>query len=179
MKLNKEVPTLIGLFIIAIATLVMFGGAFVYQAYAMAQLESIIYTQTPVSQDINYKNDEFGFKLVFPETWRNFSVLKQEWNGQEINGDKKYSGVLVLIKNPKTTQQQAYQDIPIMIFTKDIWAKVDGPNATIAVSAAPIGPAKIGENSKYVFATPPRWYGFDDAIGWQEAVEIIKKFKAF
>jgi hypothetical protein len=66
-----------------------------------------------------------------------------------------------------------------MVFTHDQWNMVSGPNPTVAVSAAPIGPEKIGENAKYVFATPPRWYGFTDAIGFQEAVNIVKTFKAY
>ncbi|HQK63761.1 MAG TPA: hypothetical protein PLF16_01270 [Candidatus Staskawiczbacteria bacterium] len=126
----------------------------------------------------DYKNEEYGFSLTFPETWNGYSVEKQTWQGQLIgNTAKKYSGVQIVIKNPQTTATQAWQDIPIMVFNKEIWKLVE--EEKVAVSAAPIGPAKIGENANYVFATPPRWYGFTDAIGYQEAVDIVKTFKAF
>ena len=52
----------------------------------------------------------------------------------------------------------------------------------VAVSAAPIGPTKVGENSKYVFATPPRYIGFADSLNTQQTTEIdeiVKTFKAF
>ena len=38
----------------------------------------------------------------------------------------------------------------------------------MSVSAAPIGPEELGQNTKYVFALPPRWIGFTDDIGWQD-----------
>ena len=37
----------------------------------------------------------------------------------------------------------------------------------------------IGQNTTSVFATPPRWYGFTDAVGFQEAVDAVKTLKAF
>lgn len=131
--------------------------------------------------DISYKNTEYGFQMTFPATWQGFIFQKNTWKGSKINGGKvgDYSGVEFLFKNPQTTTSQKYQDIPIMVFTPDVWAMVSGDNPTVAVSAAPIGPQKVGENSKYVFATPPRWYGFTDAIGFEEAVNIVKTFKGF
>jgi len=132
--------------------------------------------------NIFYKNTEYGFTMAFPATWKGFIYQKKTWEGRLINKQSNkpdYTGVELLFKNPQTTPTQPWQDIPIMIFTPDVWARVSGNNPTIAVSAAPIGPEKISENSKYVFATPPRWYGFTSAIGFQEAVDIVKTFKAF
>ena len=125
-----------------------------------------------------YTNDEYGFGVKLPDSWNGYSVEKQQWTGWAISGnDIKYFGVKIIIKNPNTTQEQVWQDIPILLFSKDQWKLVT--DEELAVSAAPIGPEKIGENSKYIFATPPRWYGFTDAKGWQEAVDIVKTFKAF
>jgi hypothetical protein len=127
-----------------------------------------------------YTNDKYGFQMSFPATWNGYSVVEENWGGQSIDGtNKTYSGTEIVIKNPQTTSKQQWQSIPIMVFTPDVWKMVSGNNPTVAVSAAPIGPARIGENSKYVFATPPRWYGFTDAIGWQEAVNIVATFKAY
>jgi hypothetical protein len=47
------------------------------------------------------------------------------------------------------------------------------------VSAAPITPSKLGENAKFVFALPPRWIGFADALGQDEAKDVPKSFRAF
>lgn len=125
-----------------------------------------------------YTNNKYGFKITLPDSWKGYSTEEQDWQGWVVDtGEQKYSGVKIIIKNPQTTSQQLYQDIPIMVFTPDVWQLVE--QEKVSVSAAPIPPEKIGENSKYVFATPPRWYGFTDAIGWEEAIQIVKTFKVF
>ncbi len=53
-----------------------------------------------------------------------------------------------------------------MIFTPVQWKQVE--DVDMAVSAAPIGPSKLGQNSKYFFALPPRWIGFTDTLGQDE-----------
>jgi len=137
--------------------------------------------QAPTTADWHtYRNTEYGFEITFPDSWKGYTVEVKNWEGHVIdNYQQTYTGPEIIIKNPQTTQTQQWQDIPIMVFTPDVWKMVSGNNPTVAVSAAPIGPAKIGENSKYVLATPPRWYGFTDAIGIDEALNIIKTFKAF
>jgi hypothetical protein len=124
-----------------------------------------------------YSNSIYGFKMEFIDSWKGFAVDTTVWNGRLIDGDKAYSGPLLVFKNPNTTPAQSWQNIPIMVFTHDVWDMV--VQEKVVVSAAPIGPSKVGENSNYVFATPPRWYGFTDAIGFEEAVEIVKTFKSF
>jgi len=128
----------------------------------------------------NYKNNEYGFTMVFPDSWKGYTIEKSTWQGWRNDGlgeIRNYSDIKLIFKNPQTTVKEQWQDIPIMVFTSDVWQLVS--EGKISVSAAPIGPAKIGENSKYIFATPPRWYGFTDAIGFREAVDIVKTFKAF
>jgi hypothetical protein len=128
--------------------------------------------------DITYKNAGYGFELTLPVSWQGYSVENKTWNGTVIDtGEQKYSGTEVLINNPKNTVTEHYQAVPIMVFTHNVWDLVS--QEKVAVSAAPIGPAKVGENAKYVFATPPRWYGFTDDLDFQEAVDIVKTFKAF
>jgi hypothetical protein len=127
-----------------------------------------------------YKNNEYGFEVNFPDSWKGYTVENGVWQGQKVDGSGEvgvYKGTLIIIKNPQSTQEQKWQNIPIMVFTKDVWQLVQSEK--VAVSAAPIPPEKIGENAKYIFATPPRWYGFTDDVGYQEAVEIVKTFKAF
>ena len=126
-----------------------------------------------------YKNNEYGFEIEFPESWEGYSVVKDFWQGSEVNdnGNLKYGGPRIIFKNPQTTDQQLWQDIPIMVITPDVWEFII--EEKVSVSSAPIGPAKIGKNEKYIFATPPRWYGFTDAMGSDEAVEIVETFKTF
>jgi len=125
-----------------------------------------------------YKNNEYGFELTLPKSWLGYLVVKEAWQGRVIDtGEQKYSGPEILVRNPNWTEQQKWQDIPIMIFTKDEWNLIS--QEKLAVSAAPIGPQKLGETANYIFALPPRWVGFTDALGQDEAQEIVKTFKTF
>jgi len=125
-----------------------------------------------------YRNEDYGFELTLPDSWQGYSASTTAWHGQLVDGgSQKFQGPEVIIRNPKWTAKQPWQDLPIMIFTQADWKLVD--NETLAVSAAPIGPSKLGENTKYVFATPPRWVGFTDTLGQDEAAEIVKTLKAF
>lgn len=185
----QKISTLIGVLILIFAIIILFGGAFTFQYLALQRLQVLMAQAQQVSniQKANqtagwqiYTNNEYGFEIKFPNSWKGYSVVVQNWEGHLINNyQQTYSGPQIIFKNPQTTPTQPWQDIPVMVFTPDVWKMVNGPDATVAVSAAPIGPEKIGENSKYIFATPPRWYGFTDAIGYQEAVQIVKTFKAF
>jgi len=136
-------------------------------------------TQAPMVQAPEwktYQDTNYGFEIKFPESWEGYSVVRSSWKGNKIEEEGKITGALIIFRNPNWTEERHWQDIPVMVFTHDVWTLVESEK--IAVSAAPIGPQKIGENKKYVFATPPRWYGFTDDIDWQGAVEIVKTFTA-
>jgi len=170
-KFNKKTAFLMALILIAI---VIFAGVYIAR---------YLKTKTPpVVQTPTYTNQEYGFTMIFPDSWKGYAVINETWAGQDIVDSsgaavKTYSGPLVVFRNPKWTAEKHWQDIPIMVFTPDVWQLIT--EEKIAVSAAPIGPEKIGQNQKYIFATPPRWYGFTDDLGMDEAVGIVKTFRAF
>jgi hypothetical protein len=58
-----------------------------------------------------------------------------------------------------------------MIFTPTVWDQVN--SGSISVSAAPIPPTKLAENSRYVFALPAR-YNYAFPKGWEEVDQIMK-----
>ena len=177
MQKQKTISTALGILMIIIAVVIFFGGVFLYQYFSLQNKKQV----ASVNSWKTYVNNEYGFKITFPDSWKGYKVENSSWSGWKINGGAEgdFRGLMIVFKNPQTTPQQPWQDIPIMVFTRDVWKMVSGNNPTVAISAAPIGPEEVGENSKYVFATPPRWYGFTDAIGFQEAVNIIKTFSAF
>src|SRR5581483_7665443 len=101
------------------------------------------------------------------------------WQGTDIaTGKVTQSGPKIVLRNPNWTDANKYEDIPVMVFTMDQWNLVSGPNATISLGAAPIGPSELGRNNLYVFALPAR-YNYDYATGWQEADQIVHTLKAF
>jgi len=116
-----------------------------------------------------YRNARFGFCLALPAEWVGFKVLTDRWSG-DGNGE---SGPKLIVRNPRWTQEKPYQDIPILVFTLAQWRAIE--NGEFNVSAAPIGPGELGRTRKHVFALPPRFAGFDDAIGTDEVLQLLKQ----
>ena len=132
------------------------------------------FTNTP----LDYKNYTYGFEIKFPNSWMRYQTMMEFWDGVSVNdGSVKYKGPKIVFRNPNWTETKPWQDIPVMIFTKEQWKLAESED--MAVSAAPIGPSKLGENKNYVFALPPRWVGFTDTLGQDEAQNITKSFVAF
>ena len=123
-----------------------------------------------------YKNDEYGFEIILLELWKGYKVFEESWNGTTLdNNSVKYEGPKIVIRNPKWSEDKIWQDIPILVFTKAEWQLIEANNLNIF--AAPIAPEKLGENNKYVFALPPRWIGFTDALKQDEAQKIVETFE--
>jgi hypothetical protein len=80
---------------------------------------------------------------------------------------------MLIIRNPRWTDDNPYQDIPILVFTSAQWRDVD--SGEFSVSAAPYGPGELGRNSKYVFALPPRFAGFNDDLGTEEVLQLLSQ----
>lgn len=130
--------------------------------------------EEPVKADsLVYSNDDYGFDFNLPLSWEGYQILTESWEGTDISGSNQgvtETGEKIIIRNPKWSEDTPYQDIPIMIFTLDQWEKIT--NEEISVSAAPIGPSMLGENSKYVFALPAR-YNFSFPEGFEEVEDIM------
>ncbi|PTQ55467.1 MAG: Regulatory sensor-transducer, BlaR1/MecR1 family [Candidatus Carbobacillus altaicus] len=117
-----------------------------------------------------YKNTRYGFYFYLPESWKGYSIVEEQWEGTS-SGERIETGPQLLIRHPNWTQKNQRQDIPIMVFTHEQWNALQ--NGDFSVSAAPIGPSKLGSNSVYVFALPAR---YNDAFqaGFEEVEEILK-----
>jgi hypothetical protein len=115
---------------------------------------------------IVYRNNVYGFCFVLPESWKGYTILTDEWAAESPDSSQKVGGPIITIRHPKWTTANPYQDIPVWVFTPEVWKLVD--SGEISVSAAPIGPSELGSNRKYVFALPPRWIGFTDTLGQDE-----------
>ena len=124
----------------------------------------------PLKTPLVYRNSKYGFCLALPSDWAGFKVLSVRWSGNGKDGE---SGPRLVIRNPRWTVEKPYQDIPILVFTPAQWRSIE--NGEFNVSAAPIGPRELGRNRKHVFALPPRFAGFDDAVGTDEVLQLLKQ----
>jgi hypothetical protein len=134
-----------------------------------------------IASAVEYRNEQYGFGMTFPCAWSGYSVVTDTWRGQthdeqgETTGT--YTGPEIIMRHPHWASAAPWQDIPVLVFTHDEWALVD--HQILGVSAAPISPRKLGENAKFVFALPPRWIGFVDKLGQDEASKVPQTFRAF
>jgi hypothetical protein len=123
-----------------------------------------------------YKNTEYGFCYRLPADWKGYSIVQEEWSGGIgiTDNPKIIHGPVIVIRHPKWTDADPYQDIPILVFTPAQWhiKKTDG----IIISAAGVEWDEIGHNSNYYFAQWPRWVGYTDAKGWREVENIALSY---
>lgn len=135
-------------------------------------------TESQAARSVVYTNKKYRFRFSLPESWRGYSTVVTEWGG----GDGRTyqagepmpppeKGPFILIVHPLSTKSNPRQNIPIMIFTKAQWELVEAD--MLVLSAAPVGPAELGRNAKYVFALPPR-FDYADIDGREEVGEILQ-----
>ena len=123
---------------------------------------------------IEYINTEYNFTFSLPNSWKGYSIINSDWEGNLINtssDNQETIGPKILIRHPLWTSEKPRQDIPIMIFTQSQWDLVQ--KEEISIGAAPIPPSELNRNNEYVFALPAR-YNFALPNGFEEVIEIIK-----
>ena len=152
-------------------------------AHSQEQIKSGGQAQEPTTKRPNdhlnlpvaYRNTEYGFCFHLPGGWKGYSIMVDAWRGfanAGLHGNVTIArGPIISIRHPQWTAENPRQDIPIMVFTRAQWRKLE--NDEFSVSAAPFGPSELGQNSRYVFALPPPFeYYFPS--GWEEVIEIVK-----
>ena len=131
-------------------------------------------TPNPVT-GVQYKNTEYAFTINLPDSWKDFTIIEDEWEGDSINSNGQVQtgtehGALISVRHPDWEYKSPRQDIPIMVFTLMQWSDMTADK--FHIGAAPINPSEIGRNTKYVFAIPAR-YNFSYLTGYEEVDQII------
>jgi hypothetical protein len=177
MNAKKLITSIIIIFAVALITLGVYFLFIQKQNINSGEITNVspLYTPTPeTTPSIDYKNDEYGFIFSLSNTWQGYSVITEKWQGLTLSQEQGQIAALegpeIVLRNPKWTSADPYQDIPIMIFTLNQWD--DLLNEKFSVGAAPIPPSELGRNSKYVFALPAR-YNYAFPSGWEEVQQII------
>lgn len=133
-------------------------------------------TTTSLSLPIKYDNSQYGFTFSLPADWKGFSIYTKQWDGCPLSSgsedcSKAIHGPQIYIRNPNWTEQNPYEDIPVMVFFNNQWDLLN--QEKISVSAAPFAPSELGHNKNYVFALPPR-YDYDFRTGYEEVEKIMQ-----
>lgn len=127
--------------------------------------------QNPPAEAIVYRNTKYGFSFSLPEEWKGYTILTTNWEGGNAEKGDIERGPVITIRHPRWTKENPRQDIPIMVFTVAQWASVE--HGDLSASAAPVGPAELGRNRKYVFALAPRSDN-NNVAGVDEVNEILR-----
>lgn len=138
-------------------------------------------SSTAVPVKLEYKNEQYGFSISLPDSWKGFTTVDDKWIGNSTGdqGEQKFTeGPLISVRHPLWTAAIPRQDIPVMIFTASQWQDLLADK--FHIGAAPIGPSELGRNARFVFALPAR-YNYAFPVGFEEVDQIIqnKNFKAF
>lgn len=122
-----------------------------------------------------YNNTQYGFTFSLPESWKDYKIITEEWEGLSLadsnEGEVVETGSIISIRHPKWTSEEQRQDIPIMIFTIYQWKSLE--QREFQIGAAPMGPKELARNSKYVFALPAR-YNYAFPTGYEEVEKILE-----
>ena len=142
--------------------------------YPISAPAKTIRVMEPQSANV-YRNTQFGFSFSLPESWKDYRIVTEKWEGRAIdgraNGKIVETGLMIKIRHPQWSSQNPRQDIPIMIFTIDQWDSLQ--QEKFHIGAAPMSPRELGRNSKYVFALPAR-YNYAFPAGYEEVDKILE-----
>ena len=124
-----------------------------------------------------YHNAKYNLKFSLPASWRGYSVLVQQWEGQTYSpaADKivvTEHGPLIVLRHPQWKPKDRYQDIPIVVFTRSQWQASRQGGFFIGAGGMEY---EIGHNRKYVFAISSRFNADDSVKGWKEATDIVER----
>jgi len=72
---------------------------------------------------VRYHNAQCGLTFNLPASWWGYSVLIQRWDAPLISADYqteigREDGPIIVLRNPRWKADDRYQDIPIMVFTR-------------------------------------------------------------
>src|SRR5260221_2415278 len=121
----------------------------------------------PAALPVHYHNADYGFTFCLPASWQGYSVLTQQW--QEAQGGPEH-GSLLLLRHPRWAPGDPYQDIPILVFTRNQWESDKQGRITIGAGGLE---EEIGHNSTYVFGISSRLNADDSVHGWRETTKAV------
>lgn len=161
------------LYSIGLGILLVLLGVGVYMYLGRTEVVPVV-DETPIVNEqqgaVTYRNNIYGLTVPLPDSWRGYSVTEKA-QGTYLE---------VHIVHPQSTAQNPRMDVPVLVVpiaTWNKWYPVGAPESGQHPFAAPVPATERARNTKYVFATAPR-YNFSYLLGFEEVDEIVKKITA-
>lgn len=127
---------------------------------------------------IRYHNPEYHLTFLLPASWQGYSASVQQWDGQTYSPatDKTIvvgHGPMITLRHPQWQSSAPFQDIPIVVFTRDQWdALHHGKFWPSLFAGGTID--EIWHNGDYVFAMSSR-YNWGELEGSKEVAGIVEE----
>ncbi|WP_449240415.1 hypothetical protein [Desulfoscipio gibsoniae] len=138
-------------------------------------IDAVTFDAHAEGNSIVYKNTQYGFSFLLPDSWKEYQIVDDRWEGLALGGQQGdkivETGPLLSIRHPQWSPREQRQDIPIMVFTLTQWDSLQ--REEFHIGAAPILPKELERNSEYVFALPAR-YNYAFPTGYEEVEEILE-----
>src|ERR1017187_5056571 len=66
---------------------------------------------------VEYRNEQYGFRMTLPSDWSGYSVVADTWHGQTQDEQGETTGTYrwpeIIIRHPQWTAAAPWQDIPV------------------------------------------------------------------
>jgi hypothetical protein len=131
----------------------------------------------PAALPVRYHNTKYDLTFYLPDSWRGYSVVMQQWDGQTYSPalDKAVAvehGPMIVLRNPKWKPDDQYQDIPIYVFNRTQWDDMHLGKFDAAGAGGII--CELWHHDKFVFGIHSRTFGFDTQLNdWRETADIV------
>jgi hypothetical protein len=132
----------------------------------------------PSGLPLRYHHAQYDLTFFLPASWRGFSVLSQQWDGETYSPATDEMivvghGTIITLRHPQWTASAPYQDIPILVFTRAQWdALLHGKLWPSLFAGGTMH--ELWHSQEYVFGISSR-YTFDDSVReWKETADIVE-----
>jgi len=153
-----------------------------YLAIVTALLATACKSSGPQSRSANlplsYHDTRFGFTFYLPESWRGYSVLKKQWEGQSYFAANDTTatvahGPVIVLRHPQWTASEPQQDITFLVYTRSQWdAEHEGKFCCTYYAGGTM--VEMWHNRKYVFAMSTH-DSKAELNGWREVSKIVSQ----
>jgi hypothetical protein len=133
----------------------------------------------PYGLPLRYRNARYDFTFFLPTSWRGYSALIQQWEGESYSptADKLIvvgHGPMITFRHPQWHPNAPYQDIPVLVFTRAQWDLLHQGKLWPSLFAGGTMD-ELWHSQKFVFAMSSRYNAADDVKGWKSTGDIIKQ----
>src|SRR6266478_9377913 len=132
----------------------------------------------PSALPLCYHNKEYGLVFFLPPGWQGYSVLVQQWDGETYSPatDKTIvvgHGPMITLRHPRWQSSAPFQDIPIVVFTRDQWDALHHGEFWPSLFAGGMMD-ELWHNQSFVFSMSSR-YNWGELGGSKEVADIVEQ----